>query len=37
MSKKDLVIFGYDMIGDINPWGAPEVELWIGKYKEILS
>ena len=34
MSKKDLVIFGYDMIGDIHPWGAPEVELWIGKYKE---
>jgi hypothetical protein len=33
MSKKDLVIFGYDMIGDSNPWGAPEVELWIGEYK----
>ena len=33
MKKKDLVIFGYDMIGDSNPWDAPEVELWIGEYK----
>ena len=21
------------MIGDSNPWDAPEVELWIGEYK----
>ena len=33
MKKKDLAIFGYDMIGDSNPWDAPEVELWIGEYK----
>ena len=33
MKKKDLVIFGYDMIGDSNPWDATEVELWIGEYK----
>ena len=33
MKKKDLVIFGYDMIGDSNPWDAPEVELWIGEYR----
>ena len=34
MSKKDLVIFGNEMIGDTNPWNAPEVELWVGEYKE---
>ena len=31
--KQDLIIFGYDMIGESNPWGAPEVELWVGEYK----
>ena len=30
---KDLIIQGYDMIGTPNPWNAPEVELWVGDYK----
>jgi len=30
---KDLIIFGNDMIGDENPWDAPEVELWVGSFK----
>ncbi len=31
--NKDLIIFGSGMIGNSNPWDAPEVELWIGEYK----
>lgn len=34
MSNKNLVIFANDMIGESNPWDAPEVELWIGQYKK---